>query len=108
MGATLASVIADIFIIHMEISLMDQLMKIELCEWYRYVDGTFFLIEPSTNVSDVLRILNNFHPSIKFTYEVETDHSLPFLDVKVIRSSERQTLEISIYRKPTFTGLMTK
>jgi hypothetical protein len=46
MGATLVSVIADIFIIHMKISPMDQWMEIGLCEWYRYVDDIFVLVEP--------------------------------------------------------------
>ena len=108
MGAPLAPVVADIFMAHMETSLMDQLMESGVCEWHRYVDDTFVLIEPTTNVVDVLNILNNFHPSIKFTYEVEANRSLPFLDVRVTRSPERQTFETTIYRKPTFTGLMTK
>jgi hypothetical protein len=108
MGAPLAPVVADIFMAHMETSLMDQLMEIGVCEWHRYVDDTFVLIEPTTNVVDVLNILNNFHPSIKFTYEVEANRSLPFLDVRVTRSPERQIFETTIYRKPTFTGLMTK
>jgi hypothetical protein len=43
-----------------------------------------------------------------YTYEVETDQSLAFLDVQLTRSSERQTFETNIYWKPTFTGLMTK
>jgi hypothetical protein len=72
------------------------------------VDDTFVLIELTTNVVDVLNILNNFHPSIKFTYEVEANRSLPFLDVRVTRSPERQTFETTISRKPTFTGLMTR
>ena len=108
MGAPLAPVVADIFMAHMETSLMDQLMESGVCEWHRYVDDTFVLIEPTTNVVDVLNILNSFHPSIKFTYEVEANRSLPFLDVRVTRSPERQTFETTIYRKPTFTGLMTK
>ena len=108
MGAPLAPVVADIFMAHMETSLMDELMKIGVCEWHRYVDDTFVLIEPTTNVVDVLNILNSFHPSIQFTYEVEASRSLPFLDVRVTRSPERQTFETTIYRKPTFTGLMTK
>jgi hypothetical protein len=108
MCASLAPIIADIFMAHMETTLMDRLMNIGGCEWHRYVDDTFVLIEPVTNISNVLHILNNFQLSIKFTSEVETDPSLPFLDVKVTRLSERQTFETSIYRKPTFTGLLTK
>ena len=46
--------------------------------------------------------LNSLHPSLRFTYEKESNHSLPFLDVLVERhDSEFLT---SVYRKPTFTG----
>jgi hypothetical protein len=73
MGAPLAPVVADIFMAHLETSLMDQLMETGVCEWHRYVDDTFVLIEPTTNVVDVLNILNNFHPSIELTDEVEAN-----------------------------------
>ncbi|CAM4988700.1 unnamed protein product, partial [Rotaria socialis] len=44
---------------------------------------------------------------MKFTYKVEKDNELEFLEVKVIRIPERHTFETTIYRKPTFTGLST-
>lgn len=106
MGAPLAPVMADIFMAHLETTLMDELASIGVCEWHRYVDDTFVLVQPGTNVADILSILNGFHPSIKFTYETETKSSLPFLDVQVTRSPGRHTFETTIYRKPTFTGLM--
>ena len=119
MGAPLAPVIADIFMAHMEKSLMDQLERIGVCEWHRYVDDTFVLLEPWTNIDEVLNILNGFHPSIKFTFEVEKDGSIPFLDVKIIRSQMETKMnkgefqstplyifDTTIHRKETFTGLM--
>jgi hypothetical protein len=68
MGALLAPVIADIFMGHTEIA--DIFMghtEIDVSEWHIYVDDIFVLIEPTTNESDILHILNNFHPSIKLT-----------------------------------------
>ena len=106
MGAPLAPVMADIFMAHLETTLMDELTSIGVCEWHRYVDDTFVLVQPGTEVADLLTVLNRFHPSIKFTYELEANGSLPFLDVRVTRSPERHTFETTIYRKPTFTGLM--
>ncbi|CAF1550989.1 unnamed protein product [Adineta ricciae] len=85
MGAPLASVIPDIFMAHLGKSLMDQLQQCGVHEWYRFVDDTFVLLEPATEVADVLKILNNFHPSIKFTYEDEKDDRLSFLNAQVIR-----------------------
>ena len=44
--------------------------------------------------------------SINFTYELENNKQLPFLDVNVDNSKDK--LELSIYRKPTHTGLYNK
>jgi hypothetical protein len=122
MGAPLAPVIADIFMAHMENSLMEQLEKIGVCEWHRYVDDTFVLLEPGTNIDDVLHVLNEFQPSIKFTHEPEKDNTIVFLDVQVIRTlvknkcetiyqNEQQAqtfiFDTTIHRKETFTGLIT-
>jgi hypothetical protein len=108
MGAPLAPIIADIFMSHLEETLMDRLVQSGVCEWYRYVDDTFILMEPDTNVDGVLNILNNFHPSIQFTCQPETGNSLPFLDVLVTRSIDSKKFHTTVYRKPTFTGLMIK
>ena len=107
MGAPLAPIIADIFMAELETTLMDRLEQKGVREWHRYVDDTFVLVEPDTNIQEVLDVLNDFHPSIKFTYEVEKDDSLPFLDVRVTRSISANVFTTTIYRKPTFTGLMT-
>ena len=47
--------------------------------------------------------MNGQHPKMKFTKEVESDGSLPFLDVRVRRSGD--SFETSVYRKPSYTGL---
>ena len=105
-GRPLTPVTADIFMAHLETTLMDELTSIGVCEWHRYVDDTFVLVQPGSDVADLLTILNRFHPSIKFTYEVDANDSLRFLDVRVTCSPEGHTFEKTIYRKPTFTGLM--
>jgi hypothetical protein len=120
MGAPLAPVIADIFMSHMEQALMNQLRQSGVCEWYRYVDDTFVLLEPTAAVQDILKILNNFHPSIKFTHEDEKDQCLSFLDAQVIRTTEvikcqkeqkeivHKKFQTTVFRKSSFTGLMLK
>ena len=94
MGAPLAPVVADIFMAHLKTSLTIRLMKIGVCEWHRYIDDTFVLIEPTSNVVDFSTIPNNFHQSIQFTYEIEATQSLPFLDVRVTRSPDRPTFKM--------------
>ena len=106
MGPPLAPVIADIFMAHLETTLMDKLTELGVCEWHRYVDDTFVLVHPTAKVSEILDVLNQFHPSIKFTHEVEENQSIPFLDVLISRYPQHGTFETTIYRKATFTGLM--
>ena len=40
-----------------------------------------------------------------FTYEIEQNNCLPFLDV--LDTREGESLSTSLYRKPTFSGLYT-
>ena len=46
--------------------------------------------------------LNNITCSIKFTYEEESDNSLPFLDTFIIRT-EDGTVKLLVYREKTHT-----
>ena len=50
--------------------------------------------------------LNSRHSCIQFTFETEFDSILPFLDLKI--EHKDSFLTTSIYRKPTFTGLLSK
>ena len=36
---------------------MEQVEQIGVCEWHRYVDDTVVLLEPDTNIDDVLHVL---------------------------------------------------
>ncbi|CAF0998010.1 unnamed protein product, partial [Didymodactylos carnosus] len=106
MGSPLAPIIADIFMSHLEKTLMNQLEQAGVRLWLRYVDDTFVLIEQNTEIQNIIIILNKFHPSIKFTYEIEQNDQLPFLDVNVIRTNDHTKFETTVFRKNTFTGLM--
>ena len=48
---------------------------------------------------------NQQHPNINFTCEVESNSTLSFLDISIMRTGGR--FETSVYQKPTFTGLFT-
>ena len=50
----------------------------------------------------LLHHLNNIHPTIKFTMEVEEGGSLPFLNTKVSRREDGK-LDITVYCKQTHT-----
>jgi len=49
--------------------------------------------------SDFLSTLNNIHPSINFTMELEENGMLPFLGMEFVRNGRR--LDTKVYKKPT-------
>ena len=72
----------------------------------RYMDDTFTLFDNIDQAHKFLNYLNEQHPSIKFTVELQKDNTLSFLDVLVRKKDN--CFETDVYRKPTFTGLGMK
>uniref|UniRef100_A0A6P7FX31 Uncharacterized protein LOC114331948 n=1 Tax=Diabrotica virgifera virgifera TaxID=50390 RepID=A0A6P7FX31_DIAVI len=103
MGSHLSPVIADIYMEHFEtIALSSSNLK-PTC-WLRYVDDTFVIWPHGKDTLDLfLSHLNGIHPSIQFTMEVESEESLPFLDV-LIQKQPPHSFSYSVYRKPTHTN----
>ncbi|XP_063385554.1 uncharacterized protein LOC134671624 [Cydia fagiglandana] len=101
MGSPVAPVLANIWMEHIEASINLQPWAVKL--WKRYVDDVFCIMKGGKQeVEQLLRYLNSIHPKTKFTYELESQRSLPFLDVKVIGRVDG-TLTHTVYRKPTHT-----
>ena len=100
MGSPLGPALANIFVGHYESKLFNKISKPTV--YCRYVDDTFSLFHKETEFQKFLNCLNLFHPSLKFTNEIETNNSLPFLDVLVTKSDNK--FITSVYRKPTFIG----
>ena len=99
-------------------SLVNAFLSFHECNWLndcppsfrpvhyrRYVDDTFLLFKDSEHIPTFLDYLNSQHKNIKFTWEIEKDNCLPFLDVLVKKGNNVTT---TVYRKPTFTCLGTK
>ena len=70
--------------------------------WLRFVDDIFAIVRRSA-VESLLDHLNQQHPAIRFTIEIEEEGKLPFLDTAVHRCDGGK-LRTSVYRKPTHTG----
>ena len=68
----------------------------------RYVDDTLSILPDVQAASTFLSTLNEIHPSISFTMELEINGKLPFQGMEIIRNSQ---LDRKVYRKPTDTGL---
>ena len=94
MGSPLGPVIAGIFMVELEKTILPTL-KDHMSPWKRYVDDTFSYIKQES-IEFVLSKINSFHDNIKFTYETEKDGKIPFLDVLIIRKSSE--IETTVFR----------
>ena len=100
MGSPLGRALANIFVGYYESKLFNKILKPIL--YCHYSDETFSLFHKETEFQKFLNCLVSLQPSLKFTNEIETNNSLPFLDVLVTKSINK--FITSVYRKPTFTG----
>ncbi|XP_045466657.1 uncharacterized protein LOC123675351 [Harmonia axyridis] len=102
MGSPLSPAIANIYMDDFETNAIESFHLKPTC-WLRYVDDVFVIWPhgPET-LQDFFDHLNNINSHIKFTMEVETNNSLPFLDILVAKSNDSFTH--TIYRKPTHTN----
>ena len=66
------------------------------------MDDTFLLFTSENHVLKFHKYINSRHKNMTFTYELENNNSLAFLDVLITRE---ETFCTSLYRKPTFSGL---
>ena len=107
MGSPLGPTLANVFMCHMEKKwLQDCPSDFKPVLYRRYVDDTFLLFNDASHVNLFLEFLNSRHPNIAFTCDNEENSILPFLDIKIKRDIKH--FITSIYRKPTFTGLLSK
>ena len=97
MGSPLGSVLACTFMEELEARIMPTVTD-NISHWGRHVDDTFVFIKKGY-VKHVLARLNSFHKNIQFTYELENQNKLPFLDVLLIRRGNKN--ETTVYRKST-------
>jgi hypothetical protein len=68
--------------------------------WLRYGDN-IFAVTKREKVNETLTWLNSQHQKIQFTFEIEENGRIPFLDVMVERYIDR--LVFDVYRKPSNT-----
>ncbi|XP_064481243.1 uncharacterized protein LOC135394433 isoform X2 [Ornithodoros turicata] len=101
MGSPVSVTMANLIMEHVEEQAL-QKASFPVKFYRRYVDDTFVILNRN-HVHDLHSILDNVEPSVRFTYEVEQNSVLPFLDVSV-RQAEAGHIETTVHRKPCDTG----
>ena len=102
MGSPLGSLLANVFMCHLEERLSDNDL---IPSFYRrYVDDTLAIMPGLDAAESFLGVLNGLHPSIHFTMELSNNDSIPFIGTLITKNGNK--LETQVYRKPTNTGLL--
>ena len=108
MGSPLAPLLADIFIIELERSLIPNLRKIKF--WRRYVDDTICFVKIGS-IEYIRSVLNSFHKNIQFTYEVESNAKLPFLNIclcEIITILQQQYIKKRVIQMYIYAGTLSR
>ena len=80
-------------------------IKIMFCNWKQYVDDTHAYVEP-TIVELIWKKLNNYDLNLNFTFELEKNNEINFLDVLIKRVNNNK-LETAVYQKPTSSDIIS-
>lgn len=106
MGNPLGPILANIFMAHLEESMIFCGPNIVQPTFYRrYVDDTFCLFTTKEEAERFLVFINNLHPNIRFEMETESDGKLEFLDTVVERRPDSTSHRTSTKVKQTDKGI---
>ena len=100
----LGPVLASIFMVILERTKPPPLRE-HMSPWKRYVDDTISYIKEEFT-EHVLSKLNGYHDNIEFTYKIENEGKLLFLDILVILKITKLRQQYTI-KVPTMTYIFT-
>lgn len=95
MGNPLSPILCDIYMHYFEVKLFE---IFQFPFYVRYVDDSFVLVDPHSDIGNILSIMNCIDSCIQFTFEIEVNYCLPFLDVLV--SGTDVGFQTTVFRKP--------
>ena len=101
MGSPLGPTFANYYMGNLESELFSDKPFLKPPIYIRYVDDIFLLVR---NDQELVSLKNEFEQKsvLNFTYEINQDNQLPFLDILIDNSDD--TFKTKIYRKPTNEG----
>ena len=104
MGNPLSPILAEIFMDNLEHKIHEHPLSKNFIYWYRYVDDILAcFIGTDRQLNSFLNYINNLHQNIKFTIEIEQDHSINFLDLTI--SIKNNKHDFKIFHKPSYTDI---
>jgi hypothetical protein len=101
MGSPVSPVLANLVMEYIEGKVL-QGLDFQPLMYKRYVDDIFAII-PSDRFQYFFDSFNDFHSSFKFTFEIEQEGFLPFLELKVIHCEDGSVMT-DLFRKSTWSG----
>ena len=105
MGSPIPGTLAEIYLQLTEEHYIKHWVENQDIVYYkRYVDNIFIIIDTSRINDNTIRDkMNSIDKNLEFKITLETNNSINYLDMTIIRSTKR--MEINIYRKPTSTDI---
>ena len=106
MGSPLGPTLANSFLCYYEEEWLDSFpIQFKYKKYKRYVDDTFVLFLSTEHLQLFVDYMKKQHKCIKYTSEAEHDNSFLFLNIKI--THHNQKFKASVYRKATFSGVLT-
>ena len=102
MGNPLSPVLSNFFLEHVESELLPKFSGSKPFFFVRYVDDILAAVHSDFDLTSFLCFVNSLYPSLKFSFEWESNLCIPFLDVLIIRSLD--TLKFKVFRKSTHSN----
>lgn len=100
MGSPIFGLFADIVMSDLETECLKKLQFTPVF-FFRYVDDIITCISRD-RIDEMINIFNSYDERLQFTYEMEKNGSLSFLDVLLVRQGN--SILTDWYTKPTFSG----
>lgn len=91
MGSPLSPIIADIVLQDIENKALYKL-KFNIPIYYRYVDD-IFLVTKRDRINNIVETFNSYHSRLQFTYEVESEGRISFLDLMIININNQISID---------------